>query len=53
MDAAEYKHVVFGMILLKYISDALEEMHGWLAVLQLSGLSFRADKENHIINAGV
>ena len=27
MDAAEYKHVVFGLIFLKYISDAFEEMH--------------------------
>jgi type I restriction enzyme M protein len=27
MDAAEYKHVVLGLIFLKYISDAFEEMH--------------------------
>ena len=27
MDAAEYKHVVLGLILLKYISDAFEEAH--------------------------
>ena len=27
MDAAEYKHVVLGVIFLKYISDAFEEMH--------------------------
>ena len=26
MDAAEYKHVVLGLIFLKYISDAFEEM---------------------------
>jgi type I restriction enzyme M protein len=25
MDAAEYKHVVLGLIFLKYVSDALEE----------------------------
>ena len=25
MDAAEYKHVVLGLIFLKYISDAFEE----------------------------
>jgi type I restriction enzyme M protein len=25
MDAAEYKHVVLGIIFLKYISDAFEE----------------------------
>ncbi|MCX8021742.1 MAG: type I restriction-modification system subunit M N-terminal domain-containing protein [Syntrophorhabdaceae bacterium] len=28
MDAAEYKHVVLGLIFLKYISDAFEEQHG-------------------------
>ncbi len=27
MDAAEYKHVVLGLIFLKYISDAFDEMH--------------------------
>ena len=27
MDAAEYKHVVLGLIFLKYISDAFEDMH--------------------------
>ena len=27
MDAAEYKHVVLGLIFLKYISDAFEEKH--------------------------
>ena len=27
MDAAEYKHVVLGLIFLKYISDAFGEMH--------------------------
>ena len=27
MDAAEYKHVVLGLIFLKYISDAFEEGH--------------------------
>jgi type I restriction enzyme M protein len=30
MDAAEYKHVVRGLILLKYISDAFEEQHARL-----------------------
>ena len=30
MDAAEYKHVVLGLIFLKYISDAFQELHGWL-----------------------
>jgi type I restriction enzyme M protein len=27
MDAAEYKHVVLGLIFLKYISDAFQELH--------------------------
>src|SRR6516165_9730390 len=27
MDAAEYKHVVLGLIFLKYISDAFKEQH--------------------------
>ena len=27
MDAAEYKHVVMGLIFLKYISDAFEEKY--------------------------
>ncbi|WP_437186790.1 type I restriction-modification system subunit M N-terminal domain-containing protein [Planctomicrobium sp. SH668] len=27
MDAAEYKHVVLGLVFLKYISDAFQELH--------------------------
>ena len=30
MDAAEYKHVVLGLIFLKYISDAFEDQHQFL-----------------------
>ncbi|MBN8707327.1 MAG: SAM-dependent DNA methyltransferase [Bacteroidetes bacterium] len=30
MDAAEYKHIVLGLIFLKYISDAFEELHAEL-----------------------
>ena len=30
MDAAEYKHVVLGLIFLKYISDSFEELHAQL-----------------------
>lgn len=30
MDAAEYKHVVLGLIFLKYISDAFQEVHSQL-----------------------
>ena len=35
MDAAEYKHVVLGLIFLKYISDAFEERHAQLKVEDL------------------
>lgn len=31
MDAAEYKHVVLGLIFLKYISDSFEEHYNYLA----------------------
>ena len=42
MDAAEYKHVVLGLIFLKYISDAFEEVHGRL----VSQLREGADPED-------
>jgi type I restriction enzyme M protein len=32
MDASEYKHVVLGLIFLKYISDSFEELHARLRV---------------------
>ncbi len=37
MDAAEYKHVVLGLIFLKYISDAFEELHDELSADKKSG----------------
>ena len=37
MDAAEYKHVVLGLIFLKYISDAFEERHTRLLGEQTQG----------------
>ena len=37
MDAAEYKHVVLGLIFLKYISDAFEEQHAKLVVEKSKG----------------
>ncbi len=37
MDAAEYKHVVLGLIFLKYISDAFEEQHEKLLSEQSQG----------------
>jgi type I restriction enzyme M protein len=37
MDAAEYKHVVLGLIFLKYISDAFEAKHAELEAQQSQG----------------
>src|SRR6266571_874524 len=37
MDAAEYKHVVLGLLFLKYISDAFEEQHAKLQVEKKKG----------------
>ena len=37
MDAAEYKHIVLGLMFLKYISDAFEEMHARLETEQAEG----------------
>src|SRR6266516_2353192 len=37
MDAAEYKHVVLGLIFLKYISDAFEEHHAKLEAEKSQG----------------
>ncbi len=42
MDAAEYKHVVLGLIFLKYISDAFEEKHAALEAERAQG----ADSED-------
>lgn len=37
IDAAEYKHVVLGLIFLKYISDAFEELHERLKAEEANG----------------
>ncbi len=37
MDAAEYKHVVLGLLFLKYISDAFEEQHARLVAEKAEG----------------
>ena len=37
MDAAEYKHVVLGLIFLKYISDSFEEHHDKLVAAKDEG----------------
>ena len=44
MDASEYKHVVLGLIFLKYISDAFEEYHTQLTVEEAEGTG--ADPED-------
>ena len=45
MDAAEYKHVVLGLIFLKYISDAFEERHA--AVLAEWGAEAAEDRDEY------
>ena len=37
IDAAEYKHVVLGLIFLKYISDSFEELHAKLEAEAANG----------------
>lgn len=44
LDAAEYKHVVLGLVFLKYISDAFEELHA--ALLAGEGEFEGADPED-------
>ena len=46
MDAAEYKHVVLGLIFLKYISDAFEERHA--AVLAEWGKEAAEDRDEYV-----
>ena len=46
MDAAEYKHVVLGLIFLKYISDAFEERHA--EVLADWGEEAAEDRDEYI-----
>src|SRR5690606_14637197 len=47
MDAAEYKHVVLGLIFLKYISDAFEEQYQKLVALKSEGAD-PEDKNEYI-----
>ena len=49
MDAAEYKHVVLGLIFLKYISDAFEERHA--AVLAEWGEEAAEDPDEYTAEA--
>lgn len=45
MDAAEYKHIVLGLIFLKYISDSFEELH---TKLKEDSLSDEEDKDEYL-----
>lgn len=50
MDAAEYKHVVLGLIFLKYISDAFEAKHAELQSQQEQGADPEDPDEYRAIN---
>src|SRR5260370_17116112 len=50
MDAAEYKHVVLGLIFLKYISDAFEEKHAALDADKKGGADAEDPDENRAEN---
>src|SRR3954454_6202068 len=50
MDAAEYKHVVLGLIFLKYISDAFEAKHDELAAQKAQGADPEDPDEYRAVN---
>ncbi len=50
MDAAEYKHVVLGLIFLKYISDAFEEQHAKLEAEREQGADPEDPDEYRALN---
>jgi type I restriction enzyme M protein len=50
MDAAEYKHVVLGLIFLKYISDAFEEQHVKLEAEKAQGADPEDPDEYRALN---
>lgn len=50
MDAAEYKHVVLGLLFLKYISDAFEEQHALLEADRVNGADPEDADEYRAIN---
>ena len=50
MDAGEYKHVVLGLIFLKYISDAFEEQHARLQAEKTSGADPEDPDEYRALN---
>ena len=50
MDASEYKHVVLGLIFLKYISDAFEERHTQLELEREEGADPEDPDEYRAVN---
>jgi type I restriction-modification system DNA methylase subunit len=46
MDAAEYKHVVLGLIFLKYISDAFDELYEQLKAPKMKQVPTQKTKTN-------
>jgi type I restriction enzyme M protein len=50
MDAAEYKHIVLGLIFLKYISDAFEEQHAHLEAERSKGADPEDPDEYRALN---
>jgi len=50
MDAAEYKHVVLGLIFLKYISDAFEAHHAKLEAERHQGADPEDPDEYRAVN---
>lgn len=50
MDAAEYKHIVLGLIFLKYISDSFEEHHVRLEAERASGADPEDPDEYRALN---
>ena len=50
MDAAEYKHVVLGLIFLKYISDAFEAKHAELMSQEAEGANPEDRDEYKAVN---
>jgi type I restriction enzyme M protein len=48
MDAAEYKHVALGLIFLKYISDAFQELYDDLAARQETEYTDPEDRDEYL-----
>jgi type I restriction-modification system DNA methylase subunit len=50
MDASEYKHVVLGLIFLKYISDAFGEVYEELKNDPISDITIRNKLHNKLVD---